>query len=176
VGRLSDHVFGYGSLVLDGSGVLETLPGHRRVWGVATDNIRSIPGYKMYLDRSDGSRPEVYVAFVDLEPDASSSVRGLVRPVTEPELAQLDRRERNYDRIDVTELIEEDFGGPVWTYRGSEEGRARLRRGRAEGRAVVSRDYLEKVHAGLLPLGGGEYERFLADSDLPVRDLERVDL
>ena len=169
-------MFGYGSLVLEGTGSVERLSGHRRVWGVATDNIRSIPGYKMYLDRSDGSRPDVYVAFVDIEPDPSSSLRGLVRPVSEPELAQLDLRERNYDRIDVTDLIEGDFGGPVWTYRGSAEGRARLRRGRAAGRVVVSRDYLEKVHAGLLPLGGEEYERFLAESDLPVRDLDRVDL
>jgi hypothetical protein len=173
---LSDYVFGYASLVLENNGVLETLPGHRRVWGVATDNVRLIPGYKMYLDRSDGSRPEVYVAFVDVEPDPSSSVTGLVRPVTEPELAQLDQRERNYDRVDVTELIGSDFGGPVWTYRGSTAGRARLRRGRAEGRAVVSQAYLEKVHAGLQPLGGGEYERFLAESDLPVRNLDRVDL
>lgn len=169
-------MFGYGSLVLDGSGVLETLPGHRRVWGVATDNIRSIPGYKMYLNRSDGSRPDVYVAFVDIEPDASSSVRGLVRPVSEEELEQLDRRERNYDRIDVTDLMDGDFGGPVWTYQGSPEGRERLRRGRAEGRAVVSRDYMEKVHAGLRPLGGDEYERFEAESHLPVWNLERVDL
>jgi hypothetical protein len=176
VGGLTGHVFGYGSLVREGSGVLATLPGHRRVWGVATDNVRMIPGYKMYLNRSDRSRPDVYVAFVDLKPDPSHSVAGLVRPVTEPELAQLDRRERNYDRVEVTDLIEGDFGGPVWTYRGSPEGRARLRRGRAEGRAVVSQAYLEKVHAGLLPLGGGEYERFLADSDLPVWDLDRVDL
>jgi len=173
---LTSYVFGYASLVLEGTGALETLRGHRRVWGVATDNIRSIPGYKMYLHRSDGSRPDVYVAFVDVEPDSADSVRGLVRPVTEEQLEQLDRRERNYDRVDVTDLIEADFGGPVWTYRGSVEGRARLRRGRAEGRAVVSRDYLEKVHAGLRPLGEDEYERFVVATDLPVWDLERVDL
>ena len=76
-------MFGYGSLVLEGAGFDAALPGHRRVWGVATDNIRSIPGYKMYLDRSDGSRPEVYVAFVDIEPDPSGQVRGLVRPVAD---------------------------------------------------------------------------------------------
>ena len=113
MGRLTEHVFGYGSLVLDGSGALETLPGHGRVWGVATDNIRSIPGYKMYLLRADGSRPQVYVAFVDIEPDPAASVRGLVRPVTEPELEELDMRERNYDRVDVTDLIDADYGGPV---------------------------------------------------------------
>ena len=76
----------------------------------------------------------------------------------------------------MTDLIGEELGGPVWTYRGSAEGRERLRRGRSEGRAVVSRDYLEKVHTGLRMLGGSEYERFEAQSDLPVWNLERVDL
>lgn len=173
---MSDHVFGYGSLILEGTGSLETLPGHRRVWGVATDNVHHIPGYKMYLHRSDGSCPEVFVAFLDIEPDRSSSVRGLVRPVSEAELAMLDARERNYDRIDVTDLIEADFGGPVWTYRGSAEGRARLLQGRAEGRAVVSRDYLERVRRGVGGLADGDLERLEAESDLPVWSLERVDL
>ena len=173
---MSDHLFGYGSLLLEGAGSLETLSGHRRVWGVATDNVRHIPGYKMYLNRSDGSRPDVYVAFADIEPDPAGTVRGVVRPVSEGELDDLDRRERNYDRIDVTDLIAVDFGGPVWSYRGSEGGRERLRRGRAEGRAVVSRDYVAKVHAGLTSLGGDELERFVAQSDLPVWNLERVDL
>ena len=172
----AQYVFGYGSLVLEGAGSVETLPGHRRVWGVATDNVRHIPGYKMYLSRSNGTRVDVYVAFADLEPDPSSAVRGLVRPVSEAELEELDRRERNYDRIDVTDLIETDFGGPVWTYRGSPEGRARLARGRSEGTAVVSKDYLERVRKGLRALGDGELERFEAQSDLPVADLERVDL
>ena len=169
-------MFGYGSLLLEGTGSLETLHGHRRVWGVATDNVHHIPGYKKYLDRTDGSCPEVYVAFVDIEADSESAVRGLVRPVSDRELAELDARERNYDRIDVTELIDTDVGGPVWTYRGSAEGRARLREGRAAGRAVVSRDYLERVRKGLHALAGGELERFEAQCDLPVWNLERVDL
>ncbi len=170
------YVFGYASLVLESSGALETLRDHRRVWGVATDNVRAIPGYKMYLRRSDGTRPAVYVAFVDIDPDPSGSVTGVVRPVSAQELEALDRRERNYDRIDVTDLIDGEYDGPVWTYRGSEEGRARLRRGRAEGRAVVSRDYVEKVEAGLESLDGDEFGRLMASSDLPVWDLERVDL
>ena len=36
---------------------------------MATDNVRHIPGYKKYLSREDGSRPDIYVAFVDIEPD-----------------------------------------------------------------------------------------------------------
>jgi len=197
VGRLSsrpDLVFGYASLVLDSHrGTVARLPGYRRVWGVATDNLRSIPGYKMYLSRSDGSWPAVYVAFIDIEPDPSSAVNGVVLPVTPAELELLDRRERNYDRVDVSGQIEgespeqcspESLGSPppegrVWTYRGSAEGRERLRRGRSEGRAVVSRDYVEKVRAGFAALGP-EHERAFAESsaldDLPVLDLERLDL
>ena len=146
----TQHVFGYGSLVLDGDTAdrRARLVGYRRVWGVATDNVHAIPGYKMYLRRSDGVRPAVYVAFLDLEPCAEQEVNGTVRAVSAAELELLDRRERNYDRIDVTESVH-GIDGRVWTYCGSAAGRERLRRGRAEGRAVISRDYLEKVHAGL---------------------------
>lgn len=179
-GLTPDNVFGYGSLVLDGGGRgrLARLPGYRRAWGVATDNVHAIPGYKMYLLRSDGSRPAVYVAFVDLVPDPTSNANGLVRRVPRSELAELDRRERNYDRVEVTGQID-GVEGRVWTYRGSAAGRERLRRGRAEDRAVVSRDYLAKVHAGFRGLGQEEYEAFLGSSDLdglPELDLERVDL
>ena len=176
-----DHIFGYASLVLDavGRGTLARLRGYRRVWGVATDNVRAIPGYKMYLRRSDGSRPAVYVAFVDLEPQESSAVNGLIRPVARTELRELDRRERNYDRVEVTGQIEGFEHGRVCTYRGSAEGRQRLRAGLKTGRAVVSRDYLEKVLAGFDHLGAAERRAFDESSvlgGLPVWDLERIDL
>ena len=149
------------------------------MWGVATDNVRAIPGYKMYLKRSDGTRPAVFVAFVDLEPHPGSVVNGLVRAVSDAELEELDRRERNYDRVEVTGQLEGFDGGRVWTYVGSAAGRQRLRRGRAEGRAVVSRDYLEKVLGGFGRLGVDERRAFDESSvldGLPVWDLERVDL
>lgn len=173
-------MFGYASLVLDDDGrsKVARLPGYRRVWGVATDNLRAIPGYKMYLLRSDGSRPAVYVAFIDIEPDPSSTVNGVARPVSAEWLRVLDLRERNYDRVEVTGQIE-GVDGRVWTYVGSAEGRERLRRGRAEGRAVISRDYLEKVRAGFAGLGAHEERAFAESSSLDglsVWDLERLDL
>ena len=72
----------------------------------------------------------------------------------------------------MTDLIETDFGGPVWTYRGSAEGRERLRQGRDEGRAVISKDYLAKVRLGPRRRLGEHRPA----TDLPVWDLERVDL
>ena len=184
MGRLSQaYVFGYASLVLDAGtdAVRAVLPGYRPVWGVATDNRRAIPGYKMYLRRSDGVRPAVYVAFLDLEPDPDSEVEGVVRPVSAQKLDELDRRERNYDRIEVTDeiLSGRSFDGPIWAYRGSEAGRERLREGRAERRAVVSRDYAEKVAAGFRALGQDDYgHRLITEGldGLPVLDLERIDL
>ncbi len=172
-------IFGYGSLVPDeaGGAIPARLPGFRRVFGVAMDNARAIAGYKIYRERG-GRRPGVYVAFLDVVPDPAASVNGLVRAVDDAELEELDRRERNYDRVEVTDRID-GVDGQVWTYRGSASGRARLRRGRAEGRAVVPRDYLERVRAGFAALGPAAERDFVASTDLdvlPVADLERIDL
>lgn len=187
MGGLTDHVFGYGSLACDvtavaasgGGPVVATLHGRRRVWGVAADNSEAIPGYKRYRLRADGSVPSVFVAFLDLEIDSACAVNGVVAPVDRDGLAELDRRERNYERIDVSDAVEAPVGGRVWTYVGSDDGRERLAAGIERGCAVVCRDYVEDVHAAFLALGGDEYERFLASSHLdglPLVDLERVDL
>lgn len=185
MGGLTDHVFGYGSLageLLAGAAADATialLRGRRRVLGVAADNEHAIPGYKRYLLRSDGSAPRVFVAFLDLVEDPSSAVNGVLAPVDADALARLDRRERNYDRVDVTAAIDNPPDGRVWTYVGSPEGRARLEAGRREERVVIARAYAESIHAAFRNLGEAEYERFLASSDLdgvPLLDLERVDL
>jgi cation transport regulator ChaC len=176
VGGLStpQWVFGYASLVHDHAGdtaVPAALEGWRRTWGVATDNTRSIPGYKMYLDRRDGSRPAVYVAFLDVEPDPDGRVRGLATAVDDEHLAALDLRERNYDRTDVSSQVE-GVEGTVWTYVGSRDGRARLREGIERAATVISRDYLEKVQRGF----GGLDDADPIPDGLPVWDLDRVDL
>lgn len=185
MGGLSELVFGYGSLACDldavagGTAVVATLHGHRRVWGVAADNSEAVPGYKRYRLRSDGSLPSVFVAFLDLEADGACAVNGVVAPVDRDGLDELDRRERNYERVEVTDAVEAPVGGRVWTYVGSADGRARLETGLARGCAVVCRDYVAEVHAAFRTLGGSEYERFLASSyldGLPLVDLERVDL
>ena len=171
---MTDWVFGYASLVPDHGGdgaVVAELSGYRRVWGVATDNARLIPGYKMYLSREDGSRPHLYVTFLDLEPADGSTVRGLARRADAEQLAALDLRERNYRRTDVSAAMT-GVEGAVWAYLGSDEGRARLAAGVRDGTAVISRDYLEKVRTGLSAHGIGDP----VPDGPPVRDLERVDI
>src|SRR6478735_213255 len=110
------YVFGYGSL----AGGLATRPnpkhatgrfvaelaGLQRWWGVAMDNRISVPGYKTYRDTA-GEAPAVHVAFLDLRPALAGApaVNGVCLAVTGAELVALDRRERNYDRVDVTDAL-----------------------------------------------------------------------
>lgn len=165
-------VFAYGSLAGGGAGRPARLEDHRRVWGVAMDNRVDVPGYKVYLCE-DGSRPAVFVAFLDVVADPGAATDGLLLEVDDDALSVLDERERNYERIDVTGAVDGASGATVWVYRGSGAGRERLRRGLAEGCAVVARAYVETVRAGFAAAGiqdGAE------PGELPVIGLERVDL
>jgi len=172
-------VFGYGSLVADlRRGRVATLRGHRRFWGVAMDNRRDLPGYKSYRLRADGTRPAVFVAFLDIERRDGASAAGICMPVTDDELLVLDERERNYDRVDVSGEID-DARGRVWAYRGSRAGRQRLREGLAAGRAAVSREYLDAVRAGMAVFAPHEADalaRSPAAAGLAVLDLDRVEV
>jgi gamma-glutamylcyclotransferase (GGCT)/AIG2-like uncharacterized protein YtfP len=116
---------------------------HRRGWGVAMDNRRTIPGYKFYVDPATGERPAVFVTFVCIWPEPGGTVEGVVFEVDDDGLAALDRRERNYDRRDVSAHVDGD--GTVWAYLASDAGRERFAAGRAAGTAVVSEEYLASV-------------------------------
>lgn len=181
-----DFIFGYGSLVLapgrapsrtpDPGGYVCDLAGHARSWGVAMDNTRDLPGYKHYLT-PDGTRPPVYVAFLDIAQRPGATVNGVCTPVDRRLLAMLDARERNYDRVDVTDHLAAPLGR-TWAYAGSAAGRARFADGVARGSSAVSADYLRAVATGFAALGGHEHERAapsLAPGALPVRALRRVD-
>jgi hypothetical protein len=164
-------VFGYGSLVSIGVGRRAVLRGHRRVWGVAMDNRRDLEGYKSYRLRTDGSRPSVFVAFLDIVQDPGADTEGVLVAVDEAALVALDARERNYERIDISTAFD-DRHGRIWTYRGSPAGRARLERGSLERSVVVDRAYLAAVRAGFAAHG----IRADVDPPLPVLDLERREL
>jgi hypothetical protein len=172
------YVFGYGSLVA-GAARVATLRGFRRVWGVAMDNRVAVPGYKVY-ELPDGTRPPVDVAFLDLEPDAATTVGGALLAVDATALAGLDARERQYRRIDVTAAVAPAPGAPVWAFVGRAPGRARVARGRAGGEEVVlQRAYVELVEAAFAGLGPEHLERYRASTEpppFPVLELARVDL
>jgi hypothetical protein len=185
----SEFVFGYGSLVALGrraptrafaaEGFVADLRDHRRCWGVAMNNDRTLPGYKYYLDES-GERPHLHVAFLDVKRARGHSVNGVCLPVTAEELKALDGRERNYVRRDITPLCHVPGNpGRVWIYVGSPAGRRRLTRARSAGRAVIDRGYRDGVAAAFKRLGPDEYDLCAASLEadgLPVLALDRRDL
>jgi hypothetical protein len=186
VSAAAGHVFGYASLVGADGLRPATLRGHRRVWGVAMDNTRAIPGYKVY-ELPDGTRPPLAVAFLDLERTGApgDAVDGALLAADDDTLAALDRRERQYERVDVRADVVLDGGaapldGPIWTYVGRAPGRARVAAGRA-GRApvAVQRAYVELVEAAFAALGDDALARYRASTEpppFPVLELARIDL
>jgi len=175
-------VFGYGSLVPAGVAALPDgavpcrLSGWRRGWDVAMDNARDLPGYKHYLT-PDGERPDVLVAFLDIAPHDGGLVNGAAIPVAQGELPDLDRRERNYRRVEVTDHLDTRLpgGGTVWAYVGLRASRERAARGRREGRLVVSRGYYERVRDGFAAIGErATFSRLTGPLMAPVADLVLV--
>jgi hypothetical protein len=173
------HVFGYASLVAAPTVARAVLRGHRRVWGVAMDNAVEVPGYKVYA-LPDGTRPPLAVAFLDLEAADGVEVEGALVAVDAAGLAALDTRERQYERRDVTALVDPASDGPVWTYVGRAPGRARVTAGRAGTAPVaIQRAYLELVEAVFGALGNGALARYRTSTEpppFPVLDLTRIDL
>lgn len=173
------HVFGYASLVAAPTVARAVLRGHRRVWGVAMDNAVAVPGYKVYA-LPDGTRPPLAVAFLDLQEADGAAVDGALLAVDADGLAALDRRERQYARLDVTALVDPAPGGPVWAYVGRAPGRARVAAGRTGTAPVaIQRSYVELVEAAFAALGDDALARYRASTEpppFPVLDLTRIDL
>jgi hypothetical protein len=181
------YVFAYGSLATGAitggrrdAGFTAELHGMRRRWGVAMDNRIDLPGYKCYL-LDDGRRPALSVCFLDIddEPAPRALVNGVCLPVAEEGLAVLDRRERNYERIEVSERIGAGHGLRIWAYRGSAAGRARFQAAVHGGTAVIQGAYLRAVRAGFRALGQAAWETCepsLHPGGIPVVELIRRDL
>jgi gamma-glutamylcyclotransferase (GGCT)/AIG2-like uncharacterized protein YtfP len=154
------------------------LDGYRRTWNVAMDNIQTLPGYKHYVDRKTGARGSWFVTFLNIEPDPDATVNGVLFEVDDALLERLDRRERNYERIDVSAHVSEAVDGRVWAYVGSRAAVRRYELGCHSGRAVISRDYYERVRDDFRAAGHDVLRRFDDLTDplpCPLGDLRRID-
>jgi len=180
-----DYVFGYGSLVelaepLVAEGeALPALPGHlrgfRRTWGTAMSNWEATAEQKHFVEPASGLKPRVKVVYLDIEVRAGSTVNGLAIPVDPARLAELDLREINYRRIDVSTAFEPAVPQRVFAYVGTEAARERVRLETPGAPACVSRQYVSRVREAFAALGGdalAEFERTTEPPPFPERDLE----
>ncbi|WP_203996756.1 gamma-glutamylcyclotransferase family protein [Virgisporangium aurantiacum] len=134
------YVFGYGSLVSAVTGpVPATLAGWRPSWNVGSDTS-SHPEREF---RDAAGRPyDGVVAVLGIEPSPGGVCPGAVFAVDADALPALDRRERNYERRDVTDLVDwpgKPRGCLVFTYVPRPEALRRLVDAGETGREVVVR-------------------------------------
>jgi hypothetical protein len=105
-------------------------------------------------------------------------VNGVMFEVDEALIERLDRRERNYERIDVSAQIADAVDGRVWAYVGSRAAVHRFELGCRTGRAVISREYRDGVREDFAAAGADVLARFdelTAPVPCPILDLERID-
>jgi len=180
-------VFGYGSLVSPdsfgytlgrrprlGSDFFEAeIVGYGRRW-----NYGSLRFTGRAADHTGNDREWTIVA-LGLVEAADESVNGTVGWVSNEELADLDRRERHYDRVDVSDRTTVIGGAPVApivTYVPRREAVERYERSRDRGAAAVDQRYFDLVDRAFADLGADRRRRYHASTpspDIPILPLRR---
>jgi hypothetical protein len=187
------YIFGYGSLVSLKS-LKNTLNrgadahldyrycylyDYVRVWNLGMDNAVVIPNYKSYLEPISQTRPDVFITYLNVQQSPKSKVYGLLFEVSLDELDVLDLRERNYSRVDVTELLDCEIDGIGWVYAGKEDSILAFEHAESANRAVISSSYFELVTSAYSSLGVGKLDEFhqsTTSNNLPLVDLQLVRL
>ncbi len=184
-----NFIFGYGSLVdienlkkyfgRDLTPSLDFiycgLKDFHRCWNIAMNNSVDLPDYKYYIDQQTGNRPEGFVTFLNIRPCPGDNVTGILFRVSDQELQRLDKRERNYRRIDVTHLIDTPIQGQAWVYIGLDEAEKRYQKGLKQNTAMVSQNYFDSVYNAYLSLGNEALSNYFATTDelrVPIFNLE----
>lgn len=184
-------VFGYGSLVSPASmartigrvvGPDEVAParlaGFGRRWNYGA---LSVTGTWEHAGTSVATG--VMVA-LGIEASASERCNGVLVRVSDHDLAGLDRRERHYDRTDVTDLIElappvagrataQPHGARIVTYVPRVEAIEHYRAGRDARRAAIRQDYWDLVDDAFATLGDDHHVEYRATPppDIPIVEM-----
>ncbi len=178
---MSGWVFGYGSLVSPtslaatiGRPVAEHdvavahLDGYGRRWNYGAKHVR---GAWTHEGRVVTDGIMVALGLVS----SPESCNGVIVRVTTDELALLDRRERDYDRTDVSDLVSCDVvpGGTIVTYVPRASAVERYETARDEHRAAVRRPYWELVSDAFEALGAQHAALYALTPapDVPVVDM-----
>lgn len=189
---MKHYIFGYGSLVnqealarylcrpcsTDATAFCQ-LKDYRRCWNVAMNNSIDLPAYKHYLDTATGQRPNIFVTFLNIRPEQHACVSGVLFEVSQQELAQLDMRERNYQRIAVTEQVDKPLtNATVWVYIGTPEAEQRYQEGLKSNSAYIPEEYYQFVRHCFSQCGSAialNYQEATDAPEVPLRKVIRID-
>ncbi|MEM9217400.1 MAG: gamma-glutamylcyclotransferase family protein [Cyanobacteria bacterium P01_F01_bin.150] len=183
-------IFGYGSLVnvehlqaylgrtlvANQDFMLCRLQDYCRCWTAAMDNRINLPGYKFYVEKHSGNRPQGVVTFLNIRPCSGKTITGIVFDVSEQELQRLDLRERNYRKVDVSDMIDSPTSRSIYAYVGRKESDQRYQQGLEQKSAIISRDYYDLVYGAYKALGAEALADYMDTTDppqIPIVDLEK---
>lgn len=182
-------IFGYGSLVSpsslastigrtvtvgEGMHVAE-LAGYQRAWNYGSEVLRGD-----WVGDDGQQTIGGLVVSLGIVAAPADSINGVVFAIDDEELADLDWRERAYDRIDVTDritLIDHSasvrLSEPVAVYLPRPAAIARYEEHRDAGTAGIRRSYWDVVDAAFTELGAhhAEWYRRTPAPDVPVVDI-----
>ena len=175
-------LFGYGSLVSPaslastigrdpGAGMhIAHVDGYGRRWNYGSKVLR---GDWIHEDRTIVGGLVVSLGVVAADGEACN---GVVFDVDDDELAALDWRERDYERVDITEMTSvdvEQFDGRVQVYVPRQSSIERYEQARDEGRAAIRQSYWTLVEDAFAALGDHHAEWYgrTPAPDIPVADI-----
>ena len=182
-------VFGYGSLVspasfgrtlgrelLPGHDVFEAeLAGFGRRWNYGVMHTAA-----SWVD-DDGRTHERTIVALGVVPSADETINGVIGWVGADELPALDRRERTYDRVDVTPAVTAVDGAPVnapvVVYVPRRAAIDHYERARDAGTAAIEERYWNLVDDAFRTLGPDHHARYHATTlapDIPILPLVRT--
>jgi cation transport regulator ChaC len=180
-------VFGYGSLVSpesfgatigrdlrSGIDLFEAeLAGYGRRWNYA---LGSSSGRLTDGSRDEQLRTIIALGLVAADDEAANGIIGWVR---DDEVGALDRRERRYDRVDVTALTTSatDVEGPIVTYVPRLEAVDDYEAARDQGVAAIELRYWDLVDHAFGELGPRQLAQYRATTpppDVPILEMTRV--
>ena len=183
-------IFGYGSLVSPTSMArtigrvavrsenfhAAVLKGYGRRWNYGVGHVVGTWTADDGREIDDG----VIVALGVVE-SADETVNGVVASVAGSELANLDRREREYDRVEVTDLVTvtdpvdggSDTIAPIYTYVPRQSSITRYETARDAGRAGIRRTYWDLVDEAFTEFGDDQVAQYRATPapDVPIVDV-----
>lgn len=182
-------VFGYGSLVSPhsfghtlgralqpGVDFFEAeIDGYGRRWNYGTSSMFTAP-----LRPGDEPQEWMFVA-LGVTAAVDETTNGVVGWVMESEFAELDRREREYDRVDVTHLATLDpaayeFVGdaPIVTYVPRTGPVVAYEEAKVSGTAAITKRYWDLVDGAFADLGADRHQRYHATTpspDIPIVEM-----
>jgi len=118
------YLFGYGSLINPKS-IKRTLGREIKaedlIEALIHDYVRKwqLVDWVMFGENNLG-RP-IPAIFLDLMRQVGAKTNGILIPISEEELNKMDKRERNYDRVNVSNLIKPNMSEYIYTYFGKKE-------------------------------------------------------